>query len=103
MPESIQIVIGLIVLVGVYLLTQVVVGYRIRRTARAIIKDLERRKAIDPASAAELPYERRSLLHIGLRDFRPKALAALVEGGIVARTEAGRYFLKKRMHELNLG
>jgi hypothetical protein len=103
MPESLQIVIGLIVLVGVYLLTQVVVGYRIRRTARAVIKDLERRKAIDAASAAELPYERRSLLHIGLRDFRPKALAALVEGGIVERTAAGRYFLKKRMDELNLG
>ena len=103
MQESLQIVIGLIVLVGVYLLTQVVVGYRIRRTARAIIKDLERRKALDAASAAELPYERRSLLHIGLRDFRPKALAALVEGGIVARTETGRYFLTKKPHELNLG
>ena len=50
MPESLQIVIGLIVLVGVYLLTQVVVGYRIRRTARAIIQDLERRK--DPGAAS---------------------------------------------------
>lgn len=102
MSETIQIILGLIVLVGVYALTQVVVGYRIRRTARAIIMDLDRRKALDPASAAELPYERRSLLHIGLRDFRPKALAALVQGEIVGRTETGRYYLKKKMHDLHL-
>jgi hypothetical protein len=103
MSETVQIILGLIVLVAVYALTQVVVGWRIRRTARAIIKDLERRKALNPASAAELPYERRSLLHIGLRDFRPKALAALVQGEIVGRTETGRYFLKKKPAELNLG
>ncbi len=102
MSETIQIILGLIVLVAVYALTQVVVGYRIRRTARAIIMDLDRRKALDPASAAELPYERRSLLHIGLRDFRPKALAALVQGEIVGRTETGRYYLKKKMHDLHL-
>ena len=102
MSETIQIIIGLIVLVAVYALTQVVVGWRIRRTARAIILDLDRRKALDPASAAELPYERRNLLHIGLRDFRPKALAALVQGEIVCRTETGRYYLKKKMHDLKL-
>ncbi len=102
MSETVQIILGLIVLVAVYALTQVVVGYRIRRTARAIIQDLDRRKALDPASAAELPYERRSLLHIGLRDFRPKALAALVQGEIVGRTETGRYYLKKKMHDLHL-
>lgn len=103
MSETVQIIIGLIVLVAVYALTQMVVGWRIRRTARAIVLDLERRKALDPASAAELPYERRSLLHIGLRDFRPKALAALVHGEIVGRTETGRYYLRKKVQELNLG
>jgi hypothetical protein len=102
MSETVQIVIGLIVLVAVYILTQMVVGWRIRRTARAIILDLERRKALEPTSAAELPYERRNLLHIGLRDFRPKALAALVQGEIVGRTETGRYYLKKKLHDLKL-
>lgn len=34
----------------------------------------------------------------GMRDFRPRAVAALIEGRIVARTETGRYFLKKKQN-----
>jgi hypothetical protein len=97
-----QIIVMVILLIGVYLLTQVVVGWRIRRAGAGIIKDLERRKALDPATAVELPYAQPSLFRIGMRDFRPKSLAALVQGEIVGQTASGKYYLKKRPHELNL-
>ena len=102
MSETAQIIVGLILLVGVYILTQMVVGYRIKRAARGIVRDLDTRKAYAPESAIELPYARANLIRVGLRDFRPKAVNALVQGGVLGQTAAGRYFLKKRPQELNL-
>jgi len=96
MPESVQIIIGIIFLAMVFVLTRIGVAQRIRRTATLIIKDLERREAFDPASAAELPYTRPQYFRIGMRDYRPKALESLVQGDIVARTENGKYYLIER-------
>ena len=101
MSETLQIIIGILLLVGVYILTQAVVGYRIKRAARGVVRDLDFKKAYSPEAAIELPYAKSNLFRIGLRDFRPKAVAALVQGGIVAQTAAGKYFLTKRPEELN--
>lgn len=101
MSETTQIIIGIILLIGVYILTQAVVGYRIKRAARGIVRDLDFKKAYTPESAIELPYAKANLFRIGLRDFRPKAVDALVQGGILGQTASGRYFLKKRPQELN--
>ena len=101
MSETGQIVFGILLLVGVYILTQMVVGYRIKRAARGIVRDLDLRKAYNPESAIELPYAKTNIFRIGLRDFRPKAVNALTQGGILGQTAAGRYFLKKRPQELN--
>ena len=101
MSETAQIIIGILLLVGVYILTQMVVGYRIKRAARGIVRDLDLKKAYSSESAIDLPYAKTNLFRIGLRDFRPKAVAALVQGGILVQTAAGRYFLKKRPQELN--
>jgi hypothetical protein len=102
MSETAQIIIGIILLVGVYIFTQMVVGFRIKRAARGIVRDLDFKKAYTPESAIELPYAKSNLFRIGLRDFRPKAVSALVQGGVLGQTAAGRYFLKKRPPELNL-
>ena len=102
MSETVQIIIGILLLVGVYILTQVVVGYRIKRAARGIVRDLDFKKAFDPATAIELPYAKRNIFKIGLRDFRPKAVAALVQADVVGMTAAGKYYLKKRLDELKL-
>lgn len=101
MSDTLQIIIGIVLLVGVYIFTQMVVGLRIKRAARGIVRDLNHLKAYDPASAAVLPYAKPNLLRIGLRDFRPKALGALTQGQIVAQTPEGKYYLLKRTEELN--
>jgi hypothetical protein len=101
MSETLQIVIGIVLLVGVYILTQMVVGLRIKRAARGVVRDLDHLKAYDPATAAVLPYAKPNLLRIGLRDFRPKALGALMQGQVVAQTPDGKYYLLKRPQELN--
>jgi hypothetical protein len=101
MSETAQIIIGILLLVGVYILTQAVVGYRIKRAARGIVRDLDFKNAYSPESAIELPYAKTNFFRIGLRDFRPKAVAALVQGGVLAQTPSGKYFLTKRPQELN--
>jgi hypothetical protein len=100
MSETFQIIVGIILLVGVYILTQMAVGYRIKRAAKNIVRELDLKKAHDDASAIDLPYAKANMFRIGLRDFRPKAIDALVKGGIVGITAAGKYYLKKRRRDL---
>jgi hypothetical protein len=102
MSETVQIIFGIILLVGVYILTQAVVGWRIRRASKSILRDLDYKKAFDPAAAIELPYAKRNIFKIGLGFFRPKAVVALVNAGVVGMTAAVKYYLKKRLDELKL-
>ena len=51
------------------------------------------KKAFDPASTVELPYEKCSLFNFSLRDYRPQALQELVKQGVVQIQEEGQYFL----------
>ena len=99
MSETVQIVFGIVLLIGVYILTQMVVGLRIRRAARGVVRDLENRQAKTPESAVELPYAKRNLLRIGLKDFRPKAVEALLQAGIIGSTADGRFYAIKPMPE----
>ena len=95
MSETTQIILGIILLIGVYVLTRFGVVWRTRRASAFIIRDLERRGAFDSACAAELPYGKADYFRVGVRDFRPKALESLIQSGIVGKTETGSYYLKK--------
>jgi hypothetical protein len=53
MPEFVQIILGLLFLIVVYILTRIAVAWRIRHLAIPIIQDLETREAFDPDSAVE--------------------------------------------------
>jgi len=95
MSETIQIILGILFLIGVYILSRFGVVWRTRRASGFIIHELERRAAFDPGSAAELPYGKADYFRVGVRDFRPKALEFLIQSGIVGKTETGSYYLKK--------
>jgi hypothetical protein len=97
MSEAIQIMVGILFLIAVYILTRFGVIWRIRRTSGYIIQDLEKRGAFDVASAVELPYEKTNYFRIGMRDYRPKALQSLLQSGIVLRTESGKYYLSEKV------
>jgi hypothetical protein len=100
MSEMSQIVLGILLLAGVFILTQYLAAWRIKQACRFITQDLERLKAFGPDSAVALPYAKTSLLHMGLRDFRPKALGSLIEHSIVGRTENQKYYLIMRPLDL---
>ena len=96
MSETFEFIVGLFFLLAVFAATRFGIHWRMERACTYIIKDLERRNARDPASAAGLPYASTDWLKLGLRDFRPKALASLVLNGIAAKTPDGKYYLLQR-------
>jgi hypothetical protein len=100
MNETVEIIVGIGVLVAVYILTRHFHSWRYSRTYVLIINDLKKRGALNPASAVELPYAKKSMLRIGTRDYRPKALEHLAMKQIVGMTDSGRYYLIVKPEDL---
>jgi len=93
MNETTEIVVGICVLAAVYILTRHFHSWRFSRAYVFIINDLKKRGAVNFAAAVELPYAKKSMLRIGTRDYRPKALEHLAMKQIVGVTGGGRYYL----------
>jgi len=93
MNETVEIIVGVGVLVAVYILTRHFHSWRFSRTYVLIINDLKKKGAVNPASAVELPYAKKRMLRIGTRDYRPKALEHLAMKQIIGMTEMDRYYL----------
>ncbi|MCF8146850.1 MAG: hypothetical protein K9N21_23330 [Deltaproteobacteria bacterium] len=91
--ETWEIIIGVCVLIGVYVLTRRYHAWRMARAYKVIIKDLEQKEAVNPFSAVELPYSRQKIVRIGTRDYRPKMLQYMTGRNIVGVTADGRYYL----------
>lgn len=100
MSETMKTFLLLLLTIGAFFFAFRVAGWRMKKACDFILRDLRERKAFDPASAAELPYCKTSMFHIGLRDYRPKALAELVKHDAVRVQEGGRYYLRES-HKLN--
>ena len=100
MNETVEIIVGIGVLVAVYILTRHFHSWRFSRTYVLIINDLKERGAVNPASAVELPYAKKSMLRIGTRDYRPKALEHLAMKQIIGMTDSGRYYLIVKPEDL---
>lgn len=96
MNETIQIILGLIILAGVWVATRYGIGMKINKCAREVVAFLKSRGATSPASAVKTPFEKSDWLNIGVRDWRPKALEMLVGAQVVGRTEDGRYYLMRQ-------
>jgi hypothetical protein len=96
MADAMQITVGILFLILVFILTRYGITWRIKRAGGRIINELERLGAQGPSSAVELPYMKKQLIKIGMRDFKPTAMQSLIEGGIVGMTGEGKYYLKMK-------
>jgi hypothetical protein len=95
MPESIQIIIGILSVLIVYVLVMLGTGWWTKRICLMIIKELEERGALNASTAVALPYDKSINFKIGYRDYRPKALESLVLSEVVCKTFNGQYYLNK--------
>ncbi len=90
-----QIILGGLFLIACYLLSRWLMAKQIGRVARRVVAELNGRGALSPESAVPLPYAKKDWLKIGLKDYRPKAVEALVMAGVVGVTAAGAYYLAR--------
>lgn len=95
MSETLMTILMIFVFIGAVYLAMRISGWKMKRACDAIILDLKYKKALDPASAVELPYAKGQLVNIGLRDYRPKALEELLKQDVVRMLEGGRYYLRE--------
>ena len=100
MSETMKIVLMVLITIGAFILTLRVASWKMKKASDFILRDLKEKKAFDPASAVALPYSKTSMFHIGMRDYRPKALNALVNHDDIRVVEGGRYYLREG-HKLN--
>jgi len=91
--ETWEIIIGVCVLIGVYILTRRYHAWRMARAYTAIVKDLEQKGALDPSSAVALPYARQNLFRMGMRDYLPKVLQYMIVDNVVGVTADDRHYL----------
>lgn len=71
-------------------------AWRVKRAYFFIVEDLKVRGALDPQSSVELPYDRKPMIRMGMRDFRPQALQDMISNNFVAVTAGGKYYLKDK-------
>lgn len=96
MNETMELIVGLAALIGVFMLARRFQVWRIKRTYVIILRDLKERGALDPSSAMKLPNAKAGILRMGIRDYRPMALEHLVSNNIVGMTGEGAYYIKDR-------
>jgi hypothetical protein len=95
MSETVKTLFMFLMLVAALLLVLRITGWKMKKAANAIIEDLRMQGALDPASAVELPYSKEDFFRVGVRDYRPKALAALVTQDIIRIHEGKKYYLRE--------
>ncbi len=96
MSDTAELIIGICVLLGVITLTRKYHAWQVKRAMVLIIEDLKKQNAYTPESAIDLPYAKRSVLKLGMRDHRPMAMDHLAFDNIVGITEEGKYYLKDK-------
>jgi len=96
MNDTLQVVLGLVFLVAVFIGTRYFVAIRLQNAAKTIIQDLERQNALTEVDAVVIPYSTPNILRIGMRDYRRKALEYMVSEGVIGSSADGKYYLKLR-------
>ncbi|MBU4426481.1 MAG: hypothetical protein KKB35_07060 [Proteobacteria bacterium] len=96
MSETGRTIFAICILIVVYILTRKFHAWRMRQTHLSIVKDLEQKGAVDPSSAIELPYAKKGVFRIGIRDYRPKAIQYMIANNIIGMTDSGKYYLKDK-------
>jgi hypothetical protein len=96
MSETVEVIIGISVLLAVITLTRKYHAWRVKRGCIHIVESLKAQGAFDAKSAVDLSYAQKSILKMGVRDHQSMALDHLVVDNIIGVSENGKYYLKDR-------
>ena len=96
MSETTELILAITALIAVITLTRRYHAWRFKRAYIFIIDDLKNKGAYSADSAVNLPYAKRNLLKMGLRQHHPQALDHLIMENIVGTSEDGRFYLMQK-------
>lgn len=95
MPEAVKIILVFLFMAVILFYSRKYRATQMIKARDTIIKDLKNQGALDVESAVELPYAKRHILRVGLRDDRPRVLKQMLQYGIVCMSEQGRFYLNE--------
>ncbi len=93
MSETAKLVFMLLLTIGAFMISRYIAGWQMNKAGEFIIRDLKKKKAFDPESAVELPYCKKQMFRIGLKDYRPRVMEQLVKHDVVRMLEGEKYYL----------
>jgi hypothetical protein len=97
MAETVKIILLLLLTIGAFILSRYIAGWQMNKAGKFIIGDLKKKRALDPASAVELPYCKKQLLRLGLKDYRPQVMQQLLQHDVVRMVEGEKYYLNEKL------
>jgi hypothetical protein len=95
MSETVKIVLMVLLTIGAFIISRLIAGWQMNKAGEFIIRDLKEKKAFDAESAVELPYCKKRMFRIGLRDYRPRVMEQLVQHDVVRIREGEKYYLRE--------
>jgi hypothetical protein len=93
MSGTTELILGIAAFIVIIALTRKYHAWRFKRAYIFIIDDLKNKGAYSAHAAVELPYTKRNMLRMGMRQHHPQALDHLIMENIVGKSEDGRYYL----------
>ncbi|MEW6351643.1 MAG: hypothetical protein AB1646_21555 [Thermodesulfobacteriota bacterium] len=94
MSDTIIIFLSLCFLIGAFVATRYGIAWKLKGASRDILRELERKGAVDVFTAVDLSRFKRNILWLGTRDYHAQALDCMVSEGVIGRTGAGNYYLR---------
>ena len=77
-----------------------IVGWQVGRAKKSILNELRYSQADSPERAVPLDYYKPIWQRIGVRDYRPFVLTALVQKGEIGKTREGKYYIARTENRL---
>jgi hypothetical protein len=94
MSDSFQSMLAILVLIAVAAVTRMIVAWRYRQAADAVVNDLKQAGAVNENRAVTLPYAQTVWYRFAMRNYRRKTLEGLLSHGLVGLTADGRHYLR---------
>ena len=103
MTETVKIILLLLLTIGAFILSRYIAGWQMNKAGKFIIGDLKKKRAFDPASAVALPYCKKQLFRLGLKDYRPQVMQQLLQHDVVRILEGEKYYLNEKLRADDTG
>lgn len=81
------------------LLVRSILSWQVSRAKKSILAELRFHSADSPEKAVVLNYNKPFWQRVGLRDYRPFVLNALVQNGQIHQTADGRFYLGREANK----